>query len=64
MMPYLTIPLSAVMLDRRHGLWCDECLLPSLVEQDFNIVDADLATWFRRTASFCMDCERSTCRDR
>ena len=43
--------------DVRPGLWCDRCLLPSVVELDQAfVVSATLRVIGRQTVRWCEDC--------
>lgn len=52
----VAVDVETVVIDRRTGIWCDHCALPSVVEEDWNlVVTATLDSIDRRTVRFCTE---------
>lgn len=57
--------LEVHVIDRRTGVWCDHCLLPSVVEIDASLVNpSTLHVLARSTCWACHDCGRGGTRPR
>jgi len=60
-----SISFEVHVIDKRTGVWCDACALPSVVEVDATLVHAStLAVAARRTCWLCTDCGRCGTRER
>jgi hypothetical protein len=59
------LDLVGVVLNERTGIWCNQCLLPSVVEVDINyLVAGTLQTFARWTYAECLDCSEHESRPR
>jgi len=52
----VAVDVEVVEVERRTGIWCDQCALPSIVELDQNIVAvATLQPFARQTWRYCTE---------
>lgn len=61
----IVVQFEVHVIDRRTGLWCDTCALPSVVEVDAALVNHRTLTVIARSTCWtCTDCGRCGTRER